>query len=229
MPTSLLTFSPADARAHRQAKTAPARRHPGRSAAWWTASLLSLLALPASAGTVEVQVLDGAGKPLAGAAVFAESREAKAAVKPVNTLEVVQANRQFQQLVTLVPVGSAVTFPNRDTVRHHLYSFSPVKKFEIKLYVGTPAAPVVFDQAGIAALGCNIHDQMAAWLVVVETPYHGLTGADGKLSLPRVPAGHYRLRTWHPGMAPGAPALDQALTVAVDSTAVQVKVSGLAP
>ena len=187
-------------------------------------------ALPAGATALEVQVLDGGGKPLAGAAVFLESREAKLAARPVNNLEIVQSARQFQPAVTLVPVGSAVNFPNRDTVRHHLYSFSPVKKFEIKLYVGTPAAPVLFDQPGIAALGCNIHDNMAAWVVVVETPYYGLSGADGKLSLARLPPGSYHLRTWHPGLAPGVPALDQpVLITASGSTQAQVKVAGLAP
>ena len=186
--------------------------------------------LPASATALEVQVLDGGGKPLAGAAIFLESREAKLAVRPVNNLEIVQSARQFLQPVTLVPVGSAVNFPNRDTVRHHLYSFSPVKKFEIKLYVGTPAAPVLFDQPGIAALGCNIHDNMAAWVVVVETPYYGLSGADGKLNLARLPPGSYHLRTWHPGLAPGVPALDQpVLITASGSTQAQVKVAGLAP
>ena len=188
------------------------------------------LAMPAIATTLEVQVVDGAGKPLAGAAVFLESREAKLAARPVNTIEIVQSARQFLQPVTLVPVGSAVSFPNRDTVRHHLYSFSPVKKFEIKLYVGTPAAPVLFDQPGIAALGCNIHDNMAAWVVVVETPYYGLSGADGKLNLAHLPPGSYHLRTWHPGLTPGAAALDQPVLIAASgSTQAQVKVPGLAP
>lgn len=193
-------------------------------------ALLASVALPAHAAAVDVQVTDTAGKPLTGAAVFLESKEARAASKPLAGVDVVQANRQFQPLVTVVTVGTPVSFPNRDTVRHHVYSFSPVKKFEIKLYVGTPTAPVVFDAPGIAALGCNIHDTMAAWVVVVDTPYHGLSGADGKLSLPAVPAGSYRLRAWHPGLPPGAPALDQALQVpASGNLPVVVKVAGVAP
>jgi len=184
---------------------------------------------PARAATVDVQVTDAAGKPLSGTAVFLESKEARAATRPGSGVEVVQVNRQFQPAVTVVTVGTAVSFPNRDTVRHHVYSFSPVKKFEIKLYVGTPAAPVVFDSPGIAALGCNIHDTMAAWMVVVETPHHGLTGADGKLSLATVPAGAYRLRAWHPGLPPGAAAHDQPLLVpATGSLAASVKLAGVA-
>jgi plastocyanin len=197
------------------------------------AALLCLLAgpaLPALAAVVDVQVTDTAGKPLPGAAVFLESKEARAASKPLAGVDVVQANRQFQPVVSVVTVGTPVSFPNRDTVRHHVYSFSPVKKFEIKLYVGTPTAPVVFDAPGIAALGCNIHDTMAAWVVVVDTPYNGLSGADGKLSLAAVPAGSYRLRAWHPGLPPGAPALDQPLQVpASGNLPVVVKLSGAGP
>lgn len=185
---------------------------------------------PGLAATVDVLVSDGAGKPLPGAAVFLESRDARAAAKPGAAVDVVQVNRQFQPLVTLVTVGTAVNFPNRDTVRHHVYSFSPAKKFEIKLYVGTPAAPVVFDNPGIAVLGCNIHDTMAAWVLVLETPHHGLTGADGRLALANVPAGGYRLRAWHPSLSAGAPALDQPLQVAAaGQPPVVVKLAGAAP
>ena len=206
----------------------PARARRGRLAA--ALGVLTALAGPAGAGTLEVLVSDGAGKPLPGAAVFLESREAKAASRPAAGVEIVQSNRQFNPAVTVVPVGTSVAFPNRDTVRHHLYSFSPVKKFEIKLYVGTPAAPVVFDQPGIAALGCNIHDNMAAWVVVVETPHHGVTPADGRLSLAQVPPGSYRLRAWHPSLPPGAPALDQALVVpASGNTQTAVRLAGAAP
>ena len=186
--------------------------------------------MPANATAVDVMVVDASGEPLPGAVVFLESKEARVAARPGAVVDVVQVNRQFQPLVSVVTVGTAVNFPNRDTVRHHVYSFSPIKKFEIKLYVGTPTAPVVFDSPGIAALGCNIHDSMAAWVVVVETPYNGLTGANGKLSLGAVPAGSYRLRTWHPGLAPGAPALDQAVLVpATGSLPVAVNVPGVVP
>jgi len=167
----------------------------------------------AAAAPLELRVTDGAGKPLAGAVVFLESPEARAASKPAQGIEIAQVGRQFTPQVSVVPVGSAVSFPNRDTVRHHVYSFSPAKKFEIKLYVGTPESPVVFDKPGIAVLGCNIHDRMVAWVVVVETPYAGQTGADGRLTLPHVPAGSYRLRTWHLSLPVGAPAADQPLAM----------------
>ena len=193
------------------------------------AAALVALASPAAAGPVAVQVLDAAGKPLAGAVVFLESPAASAAVKPAAALEIAQASRQFIPRVTVVPKGTAVGFPNRDTVRHHVYSFSPTKKFEIKLYVGTPTEPVVFDQPGIAVLGCNIHDQMAAWVVVVDSPWYGQTGADGRLAWPAVPAGPYKLRTWHPALAVGATPAEQALRVDAGATQAAVTLVGLSP
>ena len=75
------------------------------------------------AAAVEVLVSDASGKPLAGAAVFLESKEARSAARPDTGMEVVQQNRQFMPTISVVTVGTAVAFPNRDTVRHHVYSF----------------------------------------------------------------------------------------------------------
>lgn len=186
-------------------------------------------AVAAQATAVEVRVTDAAGRPLPDAVVFLESPAARAAVRPAPLVEISQANRQFDPQVTVVPVGTRVSFPNRDTVRHHVYSFSPAKRFEIKLYVGTPAQPVEFDQPGIAVLGCNIHDQMAAWVVVVPTPWHGKTDRHGVVRWPDVPAGSYRLRTWHASLPPGDPARDQALSVGAAAVAATVSVPGATP
>ncbi|WP_395701064.1 methylamine utilization protein [Aquabacterium sp.] len=195
------------------------------------ALLLATAALPplAVAAPLEVTVTDGAGKPLANAVVYAESPQARAAVKPATGIEIAQQGKQFVPQVSIVPVGSAVNFPNRDTVRHHVYSFSPVKPFEIKLYVGTPASPVVFDKPGIAVLGCNIHDNMVAWVVVVDTPYYGQTGADGKLTLPNLPPGSYALHTWHASLPTGSPPLEQPLTVGATPVQASVRLAAARP
>jgi plastocyanin len=183
----------------------------------------------AAAGPLEVRVQDASGAPLPDAVVFLESPAARAAVKPMALAEIAQVARRFDPAVSVVTIGTAVHFPNRDTVRHHVYSFSPTKKFEIKLYVGTPAEPVVFDQPGIAVLGCNIHDQMAAWVLVVPTPWYGKAAADGVVRLPNVPAGSYRLRTWHASLPVGAPAADQPLQVQAGAMQLAVKLAGAAP
>lgn len=191
---------------------------------------LACAPLAGAAATVDVVVSGPDGKPLADAVVFLEPRDGRPpAPKPATGVEIEQAGKQFTQRVTVVPVGSEVAFPNRDKVRHHVYSFSPIKPFELKLYIGTPANPVRFDKAGIAVLGCNIHDNMVAWVVVVDTPHHAKTDADGRARLDGVPAGAWRLRSWHPGLPPGAPAQEQALAVAAAGGVVAVRLAGVLP
>jgi plastocyanin len=181
----------------------------------------------AGAARVEVQVQDAAGKPLAGAVALLDSPAARAAVRPRAGLEIEQADKKFTQRVSVVPLGSEVHFPNRDKVRHHVFSFSKAKPFEIKLYTGTPANPVLFDRPGIVVLGCNIHDTMVAWVVVAETPWAGQTDALGQLRLADVPAGSYTLRTWHPDLAPGAPPQEQALVVGAGEASAVVRLAGV--
>lgn len=160
--------------------------------------LLTLLFSSVSlAAGLQVQVIDEQGKPVAGAVVFLESAAASAAVKPVDDARIVQKDKTFIPDVLVIPRGTAVYFPNEDTVRHHVYSFSAIKPFEIKLYVGTPAAPVLFDQSGVAVLGCNIHDEMIAWVVALDTPYYSRSDQQGISRLEQVPAGSYTLRVWH--------------------------------
>lgn len=198
---------------------------------WRAASLTLLVAGPTLAATVQVDVSDEAGRMVGGAVVFLESPAARAQVKPLPKADMAQEKKQFLPEVLVVPVGTQVHFPNRDSVRHHVYSFSPAKKFELKLYTGTPANPVLFDQSGVVVLGCNIHDRMVGWIVVVDTPYYAQSPeASGRVQLEGVPAGNYKLRVWHPRLAPGAPAHEQAVVVpATGSVQAAVKMTGLSP
>lgn len=195
--------------------------------AWWLGITALLGCAAAHAGGVNVSVTDAAGQPLTRAVVSLEPVTGKLPVKPIASLEVSQVKRQFDPQVTVVTVGTPVVFANFDTVRHHVYSFSATKTFELKLYAGVPNVPVVFDKPGIAVIGCNIHDQMAAWFVVVDTPFYGLTGADGKARIAAVTPGNYRLRVWHPGLPGTTDGVVSAITVGsgdIDQT-VQLKVS----
>lgn len=198
-------------------------------AAAWLA--LAGLCAAAHAGTVQVEVLDVAGKPVADAVVFLDSVDARKHVKPLAGAEIAQEKKQFVPGVLVVPVGTQVLFPNRDTVRHHVYSFSAAKKFELKLYTGTPTSPVLFDQAGVVALGCNIHDNMVGWILVVDTPHYARTPVGtGKAQIDNVPAGTYTLRTWHARLPVGAPALEQSVTVPATGTGnASVRLTGLQP
>lgn len=179
--------------------------------------------------TLQVTVTDEKGRPVPQAVVFLESPDAARATKPMSGVEMAQKDKSFVPETMVVTRGTAVQFPNRDTVRHHVYSFSPAKRFELKLYIGTPASPVVFDQAGVVVLGCNIHDEMIGWIAVVDTPYFGSTGANGRVQLNDVPEGSYRLRVWHTGLPVGAPALDMPQRLGAAAASASVTLKGLTP
>jgi len=143
-----------------------------------------------------VQVRNATGTPMAGVVVAVQVNGQPAQASPQTTAQMAQRARRFEPHVLVVQTGTAVSFPNFDTVRHHVYSFSATKTFDIKLYAGTPASPVVFDSAGVATLGCNIHDRMSAHVVVVDTPTFATSDATGTASFD-LPAGEHVLLFWH--------------------------------
>jgi plastocyanin len=107
-----------------------------------------------------------------------------------------QVNSEFEPRVLAVAVGSEISFPNSDKTRHHVYSFSPAKRFELPLYSGTTIDPVRFEQAGVVTVGCNIHDWMVGFIIVLDTPYRAVTDAQGRVRID-LPAGAYTLQVWH--------------------------------
>jgi hypothetical protein len=113
-----------------------------------------------------------------------------------------------------VLVGSTVAFPNRDSVRHHVYSFSPAKRFELPLYAGMPSQPVLFDKAGVVVLGCNIHDWMVGYVYVSESPWFAKTGADGSTVIAELPPRRYVVRVWHAQQEGGEDATRRIVDVA---------------
>ncbi|HEY1091805.1 MAG TPA: methylamine utilization protein [Burkholderiaceae bacterium] len=159
-----------------------------------TASLL-LAASLAQAVPWTVLVRNAAGAPLVDAVVAVEVRGRPAKTSSAKA-EMGQRERQFAPQLLVVQTGTAVNFPNFDTVRHHVYSFSPIKVFETKLYSGTPSEPIVFDKPGVATLGCNIHDRMSAHIIVVDTPLFARTDARGVATFD-LPAGEHAIKAWH--------------------------------
>ena len=154
-------------------------------------------ALPLAAATIEVRVANARGGAVKDAVVYAvpEGRQ----IAPVRKTAVMdQKNRMFIPHVLAIQTGTSVEFPNSDDIRHHVYSFSPAKAFQLPLYKGMPESPLVFDRAGVVTLGCNIHDQMSAFIVIVDTPHFEKTGSDGKATLRDVDAGRYTLHVWYP-------------------------------
>jgi plastocyanin len=189
----------------------------------WALALAAACGSATAAG-VQVHVQGANGQAVTDAVVLLEPVGAKAPVKPAQGVDIAQEARRFVPAVTVVPVGTKVNFPNRDSVRHHLYSFSPAKRFELRLYVGRPESPIEFDRAGVVVLGCNIHDTMVGWVIVSDTPWFGKSPASGLVSLADVPAGSYVLRAWHPDMPAGATGVEQPVTVGAGALDLNVRV-----
>jgi plastocyanin len=175
-----------------------------------------------TAAELRVNVGDASGRALDDAVVALLPQGAPPPLPAGAQAVIEQRARQFHPRVTVVQTGTAVQFPNHDTVRHHVYSFSPIKPFEIKLYVGTPAQPVVFDKPGTAVLGCNIHDNMVAWVHVVDTPWFAMT-RDGVAHITDAPAGAYQLQVWHPRWPEGRAPHRQPVVLDARGAAVSVK------
>lgn len=160
-------------------------------------ALACLGALDATGAGFEAMIRSPSGEPVEDVAVVLDPVSGKVP-QPKAQASIEQRDREFAPYLSIVQKGAAVSFPNRDMLKHHVYSFSPAKTFEIKLYAGQPSQPVVFGKLGEVALGCNIHDWMEAHVLVVDSPWFGKTGADGIARIAQVPAGRYRLRVWHP-------------------------------
>jgi hypothetical protein len=164
------------------------------------AILASLLPVGAVAGTLDVRLTDGAGKPVEDAVVTVHpaSGTPKAPILFPWGNMMVQQNIAFAPNVLIVPVGATVKFPNKDKVRHHVYSFSRPAKFEIKLFGKDETRSYRFTTEGSVALGCNIHDSMSGFIKVVDTPFAAKSSADGSARINGMPGGFARVTIWHP-------------------------------
>ena len=163
------------------------------------ATLLLLCGVSAGGAPVQVSVRDVAGAAVPDAVVHANPiADTVAGTRPRRNAVIEQIGREFVPQVTVVQAGTTVAFPNRDRLLHHVYSFSPAKTFEIKLYSGAAPFDVLFDKAGLVTIGCNIHDWMIAYVYVVDTPSFGRSDSGGKASIGDMPAGDYDVHIWHP-------------------------------
>jgi plastocyanin len=155
------------------------------------------LASGAAARTVSGQVLGQDGKPVANAVVFVQEPTSLPPVAASQPAIMDQFNKTFVPEMLPIAVGTQVRFPNRDQIRHHVYSFSRPKRFELPLYKGEDAPPVLFDKPGVVKIGCNIHDWMSAIILVLPNDRFAVTKEDGTFSLPALDAGTYTITAWH--------------------------------
>jgi plastocyanin len=174
----------------------------GRIAAAATALIAPwLIGTEAYAADLLAVVKDQRGSMVEGAVVMATplDRRLEARMKP-QPQTVDQVDKEFIPTVTVIYVGSTINFPNNDQIRHQIFSFSPPKKFESRLYAGSAAPPILFDKPGLVVLGCNIHDWMIAYVYVSDTPFFATTMTTGIAKLSGLPPGEYSVRVWQPNM-----------------------------
>jgi len=182
------------------------------------------LAAPLGAAPLSVRVVDSAGRPVRDAVVtLYPAGGAARAPRPGGRYVVSQKAIQFHPFLTIVPVGADVSFPNFDPTKHHVYSFSAAKRFELKLFARDQSRTVRFDKAGVVALGCNIHDQMSAFIVVTDSVWTARTNAQGMAAFADAPNAPARLTAWHPYLrAPGG-VVQQAIVPAQRSASFSIR------
>jgi len=163
-----------------------------------SALLFVSAAQPVAAASVTVRFSDHKGRPVDMGVAVATSLSGPTPSASATEAIMDQVDEAFVPHILTVQAGTTVSFPNKDDIRHHVYSFSPAKKFELPLYKGTPAEPVSFDEPGEVVLGCNIHDHMRGYLYVVESPYFAGASTSGVAEISELPAGRYEVSVWHP-------------------------------
>ena len=192
----------------------PAR---GRISGVLIAALAALAAVGVPAAELEVAVVGVDGKPVASAVVMLRSNVAAAAPRAAAAAATVdQMNKQFAPWVQVLRVGTPVRFANHDDITHHVYSFSPAKRFAYRLQTGEVQGPLDFDAPGVVVLGCNIHDWMVGYLYVTDAPRALVTDADGRARFGALAAGAWQVQVWHPGLTAAAAPPDRSVMLAAD-------------
>ncbi len=128
-----------------------------------------------------------------------------------------QKNKAFEPHILIVQVGTQVQFPNQDPFFHNVFSLFNGKRFDLGLYEAGSSKTITFDRSGVSYLFCNIHPEMSAVVIVVETPYFSLSDRAGRVAIPAVPDGRYQVEVWYErGVADNLNSLSRA--VAMDAS-----------
>lgn len=186
-----------------------------------------MMAFSAFAARVDVTIIPTDGKTLNEAVVFF-TPQIPLKAPPANAAIMDQVNKQFLPHILAVQKGTRVAFPNSDSIKHHVYSFSTAKPFELKLYRDEQPEPMLFDKVGVVEMGCNIHDWMLGYIYVVDTPYFAQTRLSNSLTL-EVPDGSYTLSVWHPLMQEPVMPVSQSVTISGDTAFTMTLTKALLP
>lgn len=170
---------------------------------WWAASAGSGVGHPDPVVRGRIEIVRPEGQrnrtDAGGVAVWLLPVDGATApgVSGVPKVRLIQKDKRFVPHVMVIQVGTEVEFPNDDPFFHNVFSLFDGKIFDLGLYANGETRPVRFNRPGVSYIYCNIHPQMSAVIVAVETPYFCVSRADGTFSIADVPPGSYRLRLWH--------------------------------
>lgn len=182
--------------------------------------LLTSCSFSLQAAQVSIYIADNQGKPLTNIVALLRSTDRSTTAKTEPAVAIMdQINREFVPHTLVVQQGTKVDFPNSDNVQHHVYSFSPAKTFELKLYSELEVEPQLFNTPGVVELGCNVHDWMLGYIYVADTPYFAQSSREGTATI-TVPDGDYTMSIWHPRLAESDTARVSNLTVDNDDITV---------
>ncbi len=164
--------------------------------------MVLVLSMQAVTTATEITVLDQNAKPVPNAVLEVMS-SSPSTLDTTKTYIVDQVDKSFVPYVRIVPEGAYVDFPNSDNIRHHVYSFSKAKPFELKLYSDRPEKPIQFSDSGIVVLGCNIHDSMVGFIYVTTSKHTYKSDAKGMIRLNDLPDDALSANLWHPNASQG--------------------------
>ena len=153
--------------------------------------------------------------PVAGATVETPRQD------PAKIPQLVQKNKSFQPSLLVIPVGGKVEFPNHDPFFHNVFSLFEGKRFDLGLYESGTTRFVQFDKPGVSYIFCNIHAEMSAVIIALNTPYYAISNARGEISIPNVPPGRYQLQVFHTSVPPdNLRTVTREITVAAGATSL---------
>lgn len=171
----------------------------------------------AQAADIAIRITDQDGNPAADAVIVLVAAngalEQQPSPSPQGEALIDQRDETFTPHVTIIPRGGRVRFANSDAPLHQVYSFSPIKQFELSLAPGETSDRVIFDRSGVAAIGCNIHDNMIAYVFVTDSPWTALSDERGRARIERIPSGDYISQIWHPRLPPATLVPNETITI----------------
>ncbi len=186
------------------------------------AAALGLASVVASAhaGSVVAVAGDRDGQGLPNVVIALKPVGLVAPAAAPETITVTQDNLQFKPYISVIRKGSSVVFANRDTVEHHIKSFSSSRPFEIAVHKpGDTPPPIRFDSEGAVVAYCILHDWMRAYVYIADTPWYGVSNTTGSTRIENVPAGEYEVTAWHPDLGQFKPPLTTRVTIPATGTA----------